>query len=380
MALAIANDGPEDILVYLEPFGLPPGVRLTCTPRTLRVQAKSSSQFSISVIVDTVVPPGAQSDSTFVLHACRWTRDMETTEAFGGWVITIRPRQRSTVSITATGQPPNIVITGILPGGMANDRVWVRLTPGRDQPIVWKLAPVLASGAFTTTIGPVPTDAATVQVEAHFDGNDLLASSAVGPVTVPTAGAAGRAAGDRCRGRYADWWRRRWRRRGRLDRSDDRWGRIMPRPVRSSAGSPWRRGALSRLHRRAPRRRADAERRHRWQRRVPSGGAPRGPRAGRSRGPSPQQPGRAAGVVPTGRSLPGNDRRPRGATGRDASGHASAAASERPALAEPVDVGDEGEVVLPGLPAFAGAPDESIAGGGNRIAVASGTTVWVWTI
>jgi hypothetical protein len=191
MALVIANDGPEDLLVHLQPFGLGAGFSLECTPRTLRVSAKGSNQFYVNVLTDSSVPPRSESDNTFDLHACRWTRDMESTEAFGGWQLTIRPRQRSTLTISATGQPPNILVTGTLPGGTTSDRVWVRLAPARDRPILWKSVPVLASGAFTTAIGPVPTGAVSVQVEAHFDGNDHLAPVAAGPLTVATAGTGG---------------------------------------------------------------------------------------------------------------------------------------------------------------------------------------------
>jgi hypothetical protein len=191
LPLEVANDGPEDLLVYLEPFGLAPGFRITCTPRTLRVPAKGSSQFHINVIADAGVPPRSESDTTFILHACRWTRDMETTEAFGGWQLTIRPRERSTLTVSARGQPPDILVTGTLAGGTTSDRVWIRLFPARDRPILWKAVPLLVSGAFTTTIGPVPAGAVSVQVEVHFDGNDRLASAVAGPIIVATAGGGG---------------------------------------------------------------------------------------------------------------------------------------------------------------------------------------------
>ena len=274
-----------------------------------------------------------------------------------------------------------------LPGGMANDRVWIRLTPGRDQPIVWKLAPVLASGAFTTTIGPVPAGAATVQVEAHFDGNDLLASSAVGPVTVPTAGAGGGlmasapAAGDRCRGRHADRWGRRWRRCGRLDRSDDRWGRIMTAPgslvgrVALAEGHPLA-GFIVEL--RVGARTQSAVTDGNGEFRLEALQGDREPAAVMVRAPNNQVvlrewyplDGRYLGITVAREALPGGAHR----------GMRPPPPPNGPALAEPVDVGDAGEVLLPGLPALAGAPEMSIAGAGDRIAVASGTTVWVWTI
>jgi hypothetical protein len=53
---------------------------------------------------------------------------------------------------------------------------------------------------------------------------------------------------------------------------------------------------------------------------------------------------------------------------------------EEPAPTEPIDVGDEGEVLLPGLLDLAVAPGASVVGVGDRIAVASGARVWIWRV
>lgn len=112
-ALTIANSGPEDLLVYLEPVGLAPGYRLTCTPRTLRVPAKGSSQFFVNITSDTgLVPSRSEFDNTFVLHACRWSRDMHNVEAFGDWQLTVRPRQATKLTLSATSAPPGVYVAG----------------------------------------------------------------------------------------------------------------------------------------------------------------------------------------------------------------------------------------------------------------------------
>ncbi|MBZ9644752.1 hypothetical protein [Streptomyces sp. PSKA30] len=189
LALEVANSGPEDVLVYLEPVGLAPGYRMTCKPRTLRVPARGSSQFVVRISADTAaISPQSHFDNAFVLHACRWSRDMTNVEAFGGWQLVIRPREATTLTLSATSTPPGVQVTGILAGGTAADRVWVCLADSTGQRPSWRLAPVQTGGAFTTTFESVPVGATTVQVEAHFDGNSNLASATAGPITVATPG------------------------------------------------------------------------------------------------------------------------------------------------------------------------------------------------
>jgi hypothetical protein len=53
---------------------------------------------------------------------------------------------------------------------------------------------------------------------------------------------------------------------------------------------------------------------------------------------------------------------------------------EAAALVDGMDVGDQGEVLLPGLRRLGVAPGRRAAGAGNRIAAASGTRVSAWTV
>ena len=118
--LQIANDGPQELEVYLEPVGLPAGVTITCTPRSLRVPPQSTGQFLATVTGNTaVLPIGAASDATFLIHACRWTRDRSNVEAFGGWQMTLRPRQATTMTISASAAPPGVTVTGTVGGRAA---------------------------------------------------------------------------------------------------------------------------------------------------------------------------------------------------------------------------------------------------------------------
>ena len=47
---------------------------------------------------------------------------------------------------------------------------------------------MLASGAFAASFTSIPIAATTVQLEAHFDGNALLASATAGPLNLPVGG------------------------------------------------------------------------------------------------------------------------------------------------------------------------------------------------
>jgi hypothetical protein len=189
LVLSIANSGPEDVLVYLEPRGLLDGFRLTCSPRELQVPARGSSQFAVSVTADTgSVPPVADSDHALILHACRWSRDMATVEAFGGWQLVIRPRKASTMTLTAASTPPGVTVTGAIAGATAADTVLVRLADHDGRTLAWRTATVAAGGAFLAVFGSVPVGLPAVQLEAHFDGNAALASVREGPVVVPVTG------------------------------------------------------------------------------------------------------------------------------------------------------------------------------------------------
>jgi hypothetical protein len=187
--LAVANDGPEEVLVYLEPVGMPSGVTLTCAPRTLHVPAKATGQFVVTVNADIgTVAPGAGSDATFILHACRWTRDRENVEAAGGWALTIRPRQETAVTLAGTSTPPGVQVTGTVAGAGPTDRIWLRMLPSGSRAPTWTTAPVRAGGSFLGSFPSVPIGTTSVQLEAHFDGNAILAAASAGPVTIPVPG------------------------------------------------------------------------------------------------------------------------------------------------------------------------------------------------
>jgi hypothetical protein len=186
----VANDGPDDALVYLEPYGLPQGFRLTCAPRNLRVPAHQVGQFAVTIDADRgAVAPGAGSDVTFLLNTCRWTRDRTNVEPFGGWKLTLRPRQRATLTIiSAANTTTGVVVTGTVAGGTPNDVVWVCLD-AIGFPVRWQRVVLLAGGGFTVNMGPVQSGLlGGGRVEVHFDGNSQFGRAVAGPVTVPGGG------------------------------------------------------------------------------------------------------------------------------------------------------------------------------------------------
>ena len=88
----VHNDAPHPEYAYLEPDGLPYGMKLTVTPRGQVVPPKSTVIFRcVLELDDTVIDAGCRSDRQFRLVT--WRREPESTTRWGGVQYKVMPRQ-----------------------------------------------------------------------------------------------------------------------------------------------------------------------------------------------------------------------------------------------------------------------------------------------
>ena len=155
----VHNDAPRPEYAYLEPDGLPYGMKLTVTPPLQLVPPKSTVLFHCKLeLDDKIIDAGCRSDRQFRLVT--WRRDPESTTKWGGVQYKVRPRKRCAVSITGFWTD-GIQITGSVspnPGGGVLrlrlafdgiDAVWVPLSLATGGTYVWKGQPPLGQSAST---------------------------------------------------------------------------------------------------------------------------------------------------------------------------------------------------------------------------------------
>lgn len=96
---SVHNDARWGDYAYLEPDGLPYGMKLTVTPRGQTVPPKSTVIFRCKLeFDDAVLSAGCHSDRQF--RIVTWRREPESTTLWGGVQYKVMPRKRCAVTLT----------------------------------------------------------------------------------------------------------------------------------------------------------------------------------------------------------------------------------------------------------------------------------------
>jgi hypothetical protein len=166
---SVHNDAPRVEYAYLEPDGLPYGMKLTVTPRGQFVNPKTSVLFRCTLeLDDTIIDAGCRSDRQFRLVT--WRREAESTTRWGGVQYKVSPRKGVAVTLSGWWNYGNTVhLDGKIapdPGG-GTVRLWLAFS-GVDA--VWIPVAAGTGGTFAWD-GTSPAGSTTLNAVARFEGN-----------------------------------------------------------------------------------------------------------------------------------------------------------------------------------------------------------------
>jgi hypothetical protein len=178
---SVHNAGVVPELAYLEPDGLPHGMKLTVTPPQQTIAAGQTVLFHCKLELDEkIIRTGCENDQRFQLHA--WRQDPESSARWGGVEYEIRPREKTATSLAGSWTSSNsIFLNGTVSPNPGGGEVYIRLDY-KIQQAKWVKTSVTANGKFTWN-GPA-TGSSPLEAIAWFEGNRKFGASRSAPVKV----------------------------------------------------------------------------------------------------------------------------------------------------------------------------------------------------
>jgi hypothetical protein len=172
---SVHNDGVDVETAYLEPDGLPDGMRLTVTPPRRSISAGATVMFHCKLELDEeVIRTGCENDQRFRIVA--WRQEGESAVRWGGVEYEVRPREKTETTIMGGwGYGNDVEVNGAVTPDPGGGTVRLRLDFQNQQP-EWLSLQVAPGGAFGWT-GYSPPHSFTLGAVAWFDGNRSFGSS-----------------------------------------------------------------------------------------------------------------------------------------------------------------------------------------------------------
>jgi len=166
---SVNNSGKRPETAYLEPDGLPYGMRLTIAPRRRLIAAGETAIFRCRLeLDDTVIDASCRSDRDFRILV--WRLDGHTAVRWGGVQYKVKPRKRSRTDLSGDWDYTHIVeLKGSVTPDPGTGSVRLRLAYA-DHHARWVTAPLQPGGSFSYT-EKAPADTRTLFAVALFEGN-----------------------------------------------------------------------------------------------------------------------------------------------------------------------------------------------------------------
>lgn len=179
---SVNNDGVFDEVANLDPLYLPHGMKLTVSPVRRMIKPKETAIFHLKLeLDDQVIDAGCLNDHEFTLVT--WRETGESVERWGAVHYKIRPRLGTKTTVTGSWYDNSVGIAGaVSPDPGAGTVIRVRIN-FNNQKARWVPATLAAGGTYSLNL-VAPAGAASLDTEAMFEGNTLLAPSRSNPVTV----------------------------------------------------------------------------------------------------------------------------------------------------------------------------------------------------
>lgn len=171
---SVNNSAQWPEVAYLEPEGLPYGMRLTVTPRRRTIAAGETAIFRCKLeLDDRAIDAGCRSDHDFRINA--WRVDEDASILWGGVEYQVRPRKRTTTDISGTWYEDDVEITGQVEPDNVTGRVRIRLAYANHH-ARW-VSVALKAGATFSYQEKCPPNTRLLQMMAMFEGNRYYAES-----------------------------------------------------------------------------------------------------------------------------------------------------------------------------------------------------------
>ncbi|MEO8249350.1 MAG: hypothetical protein ABI589_08270, partial [Burkholderiales bacterium] len=171
---SVNNSSKWPEYAYLEPEGLPYGMRLTVYPKRRRIAAGETAIFRCTLEVDDkVIDASCRGDHDFRI-VC-WRIDDESSVRWGGVEYQVRPRKRSTTDLIGSWDRSEVEIRGHVSPDPGAGSVRIRLAY-TDQHARWVSAELQPGGTFTYKEKP-PTVRGQLLAVALFQGNKYWSES-----------------------------------------------------------------------------------------------------------------------------------------------------------------------------------------------------------
>ena len=123
---SVNNSAQWPEVAYLEPEGLPYGMKLTVTPRRRTIGAGETAIFRCTLeLDDKVIDASCRGDHNFRINA--WRVDQESSIKWGGVEYQVRPRKRTTTDVGGSWFNNDVEINGHVSPSNVTGRVRLRL-------------------------------------------------------------------------------------------------------------------------------------------------------------------------------------------------------------------------------------------------------------
>ncbi len=166
---SVYNGGLTPEVAFLEPEGLPYGMRLTVTRYLRKIRAGETAIFHCRLELDeSVIRTGCENDQRFRIHA--WRKDAESSARWGGVEYEIQPREKTVTTLSGAWYSSNQIDLGgkvvPSPGG---GTIRIRLAFSNQQSR-WVTVPLTSAGTFSWS-DHAPAGSGELNAVARFEGN-----------------------------------------------------------------------------------------------------------------------------------------------------------------------------------------------------------------
>jgi hypothetical protein len=179
---SVYNAGVAPEVAYLEPDGLPYGMKLTVTPPAQTIGSDQTVLFHCKLeLDDRIIRTGCENDQRFRIHA--WRQDPESSARWGGVEYEIKPREKTATVIGGDWDfKDDVTVQGTVSPDPSGGTARIRLDFAGKQ-ARWETLAVAPGGKFSWS-GHAPSDSFVVDAVAWFEGNRNFGSSRSNEVTI----------------------------------------------------------------------------------------------------------------------------------------------------------------------------------------------------
>jgi hypothetical protein len=171
---SVNNSSKWPELAYLEPEGLPYGMRLTIYPKKRRIAAGETAIFRCKLeLDDKVIDASCRGDHDFRINA--WRVEGESVSRWGGVQYKVRPRKRTATDLSGYWDYKEVEIKGHVSPDPGGGSVRIRLAYANYH-ARWVSAALQPGGTFLYKEKP-PAGTYSLMAAALFEGNKYWSES-----------------------------------------------------------------------------------------------------------------------------------------------------------------------------------------------------------